>query len=150
VYRNCPGPNRNHSRDVEKPQHPAFPWAPNLSRLLKNHFGTLTTRHSRRSGTASEQPAGWSKRPSSAATASEEERRTLFRYVEPPCAARPKLADFFNILLGRPQHTGPMTPRRGSKPLFAPCSLRASPTQAFFTTLFRKWGPAPAQKRDSP
>ncbi len=41
------------------------------SRLLKNNFGTGATQHSRRSGTASEQPAGWSKRPSSAAAASE-------------------------------------------------------------------------------
>ncbi len=37
--------------------------------------------------------------------------------------------------LGRPHNMGPMTPRRGSKPLFAPCSLRASPTQAFFNSL---------------
>jgi len=37
--------------------------------------------------------------PSSAATASEEARRTL-RYVEPLSDARTKLADFFSILLG--------------------------------------------------
>jgi len=81
-----------------------------LNRLLKNHFGTVATQHCKRSGTASEQPAGWSKRPSSLAPASEEaRRRTLFRYVEPPSAARTKLADpsamlrayFFNILLRR-------------------------------------------------
>ena len=41
--------------------------------------------------------------------------------------------------LGRPQTTGPMTPRRGSKPLFAACSLRASPTQAFFSLLDPFW-----------
>ncbi len=88
------------------------------SRLLKNHFGTGATQHSRRSGTASEQPAGWSKRPSSAATASEKAKGGAgeaeggaysVRYVEPPSAARTKLADpsamlragFFNNLLGR-------------------------------------------------
>ena len=50
------------------------------SRLLKNHFGTVATQHCRKAGTASEQPAGWSKRPSSAAVASEEAKapRTLF------------------------------------------------------------------------
>jgi len=44
------------------------------SRLLKNPFGTGATQHSGRSVTASKQPAGWSKRPSSAAAASEEAR----------------------------------------------------------------------------
>ncbi len=49
----------------------------------------------------SEQPAGWSKRLPSAAAASEEAKGgLLFQYVEPPSAARTKLADFFNILLG--------------------------------------------------
>src|SRR6266849_7921719 len=43
-------------------------------------------------------PAGCSKRPSSAAAASEEARRTL-RYVEPLSDARTKLADFFSSLL---------------------------------------------------
>ena len=47
-----------------------------------------------------EQLAGCSKRPSSAAAASEEARRTL-RYVEPLSDARTKLADFFSILLER-------------------------------------------------
>ncbi len=78
------------------------------SRLLKNHFDTGATQHSRRTGTASEQPAGWSKpvlsfaegRPSSEAVASEEAKAYSVRYVEPPSAARTKLADFFNILLG--------------------------------------------------
>jgi len=42
--------------------------------------------------------AGYSKRPSSKAAASEEERRTL-RYVEPLSDARTPLADFFSILL---------------------------------------------------
>ncbi|MEE8612749.1 MAG: hypothetical protein V3S85_01310, partial [Nitrospirales bacterium] len=42
---------------------------------------------------------GWSKRPSSAAAASEEAKAYSVRYVEPPSAARTKLADFFNILL---------------------------------------------------
>ncbi len=85
------------------------------SRLLKNHFDTGATQHSRRTGTASEQPAGWSKpvlsfaegRPSSEAVASEEAKAYSVRYVEPPGAARTKLADpstmlrpcFFNILL---------------------------------------------------
>jgi hypothetical protein len=45
----------------------------------------------------SHQNAGWSKRPSSKAAASEEARRTL-RYVEPLSDARTKLEDFFNIL----------------------------------------------------
>ncbi len=71
----------------------------------------------------SEQPAGWSKRPPSAAAASDlparlrvealqrvnakplrrrlGRRGVLFQYVEPPSAARTKLADFFNILLGQ-------------------------------------------------
>ncbi len=44
----------------------------NSNRLLKNHIGTEATQHSRRSGTAPERPAGWSKRPSSEAAASEE------------------------------------------------------------------------------
>jgi len=47
----------------------------------------------------SEQPAVWSKRPSSAAAASEEVKAYSVRYVEPPSAERTKLADFFNILL---------------------------------------------------
>ena len=47
-----------------------------------------------------EQRAGCSKRPSGAAAASEEARRTL-RYVEPLSDARTKLADFFSVLLGR-------------------------------------------------
>ena len=47
---------------------------------------------------AQERFAGCSKRPSSAAAASEEARRTL-RYVEPLNDARTKLADFFSILL---------------------------------------------------
>jgi len=47
-----------------------------------------------------EQLAGCSKRPSGAAAASEEVRRTL-RYVEPLSDARTKLEDFFSILLGR-------------------------------------------------
>ncbi len=67
--------------------------------MLKNPFGTGATQHSRRTGTASEQPAGWSKRLSSAAAASEEAKAYSVRYVEPPGAARTKLADFFNILL---------------------------------------------------
>ncbi len=60
-----------------------------------------------RSGTASEQPAGWSKRLPSAAAASEEARGgLLFQYVEPPSAARTKRADFFNILLGQETRSG--------------------------------------------
>ena len=39
--------------------------------LLKTPFGTGATQHSRRSGTVSEQPAGWSKRTSSAVAASD-------------------------------------------------------------------------------
>ncbi len=53
----------------------------------------------RRSGTAPEQPAGWSKSSSNAAAASEEAKAYSVRHVEPPSAARTKLADFFNILL---------------------------------------------------
>ncbi len=49
----------------------AFKCSKHPSRLLKNPFGTGATQHSRRSGTASEQPAGWSKRPSGAAAASD-------------------------------------------------------------------------------
>ncbi len=68
--------------------------------MLKNPFGTGATQHSRRSVTASEQPTGWSKRPSSAAAASEAARWCYpVQYVEPPSVARTKLADFFNILL---------------------------------------------------
>ena len=52
-----------------------------------------------RSTTGSDSGAGWSKRQSSAAAASEEVRRTL-RYVEPLSDARTTLADFFNSLLG--------------------------------------------------
>jgi hypothetical protein len=48
---------------------------------------------------ASEKPAGCSKRPSSAAAASEEAKAYAFRYVEPLSAVRTKLADVFNILL---------------------------------------------------
>ena len=42
----------------------------------------------------------WTKRPPSAAAASEEVKAYSVRYVEPPSAARTKLADFLNILLG--------------------------------------------------
>ena len=64
-------------------------------------MGTLTTPHSRRSGTALVQPEEWSKGPSSVASAREEARRGAysFWYVEPPGAARTKLADLFTILL---------------------------------------------------
>jgi hypothetical protein len=43
--------------------------------------------------------AGCSKRRASEAAASEELRRTLFRYVEALSEARTMLDDFFNILL---------------------------------------------------
>ncbi len=56
--------------------------------------------------------AGWSKSPSSAAAASDLPAQSRFgegwggeaysvRYVEAPSAVRTKLADFFNILLGK-------------------------------------------------
>src|SRR5881397_3715089 len=56
---------------------------------------------------AQERFAGCSERPSSAAAASEEARRTL-RYVEPLSDARTKLADFFSILLEQIDHNAQM------------------------------------------
>jgi len=50
---------------------------------------------------APEYPAGWSKRPSCEAAASEEANAYAVRYVEPLSDARTKLAVFFNILLGK-------------------------------------------------
>ena len=72
------------------------------SRWLKNPFGTGTTQHSRRSGTAPERPAGWSKRLPSAAAASEEAKGGVLyiQYVELPSATRTKLTDFLTILPG--------------------------------------------------
>jgi hypothetical protein len=69
-----------------------------LSRLRKNHFGTIKLRWPTRLRQEKNTFAGCSKRPSSEAAASEEARRTL-RYVEPLGEARTKLADFFSILL---------------------------------------------------
>jgi hypothetical protein len=49
--------------------------------------------------------SGCSKRPSSAAAASEEAKAYSFPYVEPLSDARTKLADFFNTLLETPEHS---------------------------------------------
>ncbi|GIW54650.1 MAG: hypothetical protein KatS3mg082_1054 [Nitrospiraceae bacterium] len=49
---------------------------PNTSRVLKNYLDTLETQDQNRAHMRSEGPAGCSKRPSSAAAASEEARRT--------------------------------------------------------------------------
>jgi hypothetical protein len=66
-------------------------------RMWENYCGMRALRWFTHNGTTGKHQAGWSKRPSSKAAASEEARRTL-RYVEPLSEARTKLADFFSIL----------------------------------------------------
>ncbi len=128
-------------------------------KLLKNPFGTGATQPSRRPGTASEQPAGWSKRLSSAAAASGRREAYSVRYVEPPSAARTKLADpsamlracFFNILLGKalPKPAN-FTPKSRAEPnRIAPDLVEAKEGNRQSSLLRRRMPSYSLQRRES-